>query len=117
MRNVGLTEDLLHTIEQLRTSRQRLITAQDEERRKLERNLHDGAQQQIVALTVKLGLLERIAQGDQQVKMMGRHSSRRTRPTRSKTSATSRAVSTRPCWPTRGWSRRLSRRHASRRCR
>ena len=70
MRNVGLTEDLLHTIEQLRTSRQRLITAQDEERRKLERNLHDGAQQQIVALTVKLGLLERIAQGDQQVRMI-----------------------------------------------
>ena len=65
MRNVGLTEDLLHTIDQLRTSRQRLVTAQDEERRKLERNLHDGAQQQIVALTVKLGLLERIAQGDQ----------------------------------------------------
>ena len=45
------------------TSRQRLVTAQDEERRKLERNLHDGAQQQIVALTVKLGLLERIVEG------------------------------------------------------
>ena len=64
MRNAALTEDLLDTIEQLRTSRQRLVTAQDEERRKLERNLHDGAQQQIVALTVKLGLLERLVERD-----------------------------------------------------
>jgi signal transduction histidine kinase len=64
MRNVGLTEDLLDTIEQLRTSRQRLVTAQDEERRKLERNLHDGAQQRLVALTVRLGLLERLVERD-----------------------------------------------------
>ena len=45
-------------IEDLRASRQRLVTAQDEERRKLERNLHDGAQQQLVALAVKLRLAE-----------------------------------------------------------
>jgi signal transduction histidine kinase len=64
LRNAGLTEDLLDTIEQLRTSRQRLVTAQDEERRKLERNLHDGAQQQLVALTVKVGLLERLVERD-----------------------------------------------------
>ena len=64
MRNAALTEDLLDTIEQLRTSRQRLVTAQDEERRKLERNLHDGAQQQLVALTVKLGLLGRLVERD-----------------------------------------------------
>jgi signal transduction histidine kinase len=64
MRNAGLTEELLDTIQQLRTSRQRLVTAQDEERRKLERNLHDGAQQQLVALTVKVGLLERLVERD-----------------------------------------------------
>jgi signal transduction histidine kinase len=64
LRNVGLTEELLDTIEQLRTSRQRLVAAQDEERRKLERNLHDGAQQQLVALSVKLGLLERLVERD-----------------------------------------------------
>jgi signal transduction histidine kinase len=64
LRNAGLTEELLDSIEQLRTSRQRLVTAQDEERRKLERNLHDGAQQQLVALTVKLGLLERLVERD-----------------------------------------------------
>jgi signal transduction histidine kinase len=60
MRNVALTERLVENIEQLRASRQRLVTAQDEERRKIERNLHDGAQQQIVALAVKLRLLEQL---------------------------------------------------------
>jgi signal transduction histidine kinase len=43
-------------IEDLQASRQRLVTAQDEERRRLERNLHDGAQQQLVALAVKARL-------------------------------------------------------------
>jgi signal transduction histidine kinase len=51
LRNVRLIEDL-------RASRQRLVAAQDEERRKIERNLHDGAQQQLVALAVQLKLLE-----------------------------------------------------------
>jgi signal transduction histidine kinase len=40
-------------IDDLRASRQRLVAAQDEERRRLERNIHDGAQQQLVALAVK----------------------------------------------------------------
>jgi signal transduction histidine kinase len=47
-------------IEELRASRQRLVAAQDEERRKLERNIHDGVQQQLVALNVQLGLLGRV---------------------------------------------------------
>ena len=64
LRNAGLTADLRATIEELRRSRQRLVTAQDEERRRLERNLHDGAQQQLVALNVKLGLLERLVERD-----------------------------------------------------
>ena len=51
-------------IEDLRASRQRLITAQDAERRRLERNLHDGAQQQLVALGVQLGLAQRLAKKD-----------------------------------------------------
>jgi signal transduction histidine kinase len=49
--NAGLIEDL-------RSSRQRLVTAQDEARRRLERNIHDGAQQDLVALSIKLGLAE-----------------------------------------------------------
>ena len=49
--NAGLIEDL-------RASRQRLVTAQDEARRRLERNIHDGAQQDLVALAIKLQLGE-----------------------------------------------------------
>jgi signal transduction histidine kinase len=49
LRNVGL-------VEELRESRRRLVAAQDDERRRLERNIHDGAQQQLVALAVKARL-------------------------------------------------------------
>jgi signal transduction histidine kinase len=53
LKNVGLTAELLERLEELRASRQRLVAAQDAERRRLERNLHDGAQQHLVALKVK----------------------------------------------------------------
>jgi signal transduction histidine kinase len=58
LKNVGLSADLRTRLEELRASRQRLVSAQDVERRRLERNLHDGAQQHLVALKVKLGLAE-----------------------------------------------------------
>jgi signal transduction histidine kinase len=51
-------------IEDLRASRQRLVVAQDEERRRLERDLHDGAQQQLVALAVKQRLAEGLVRKD-----------------------------------------------------
>jgi signal transduction histidine kinase len=60
-RNGRLTAELQATIEELRASRRRLVKAQDEERRKIERNLHDGAQQQLVALSIQLGLLDESA--------------------------------------------------------
>ena len=55
--NAGLVEDL-------RASRQRLVAAQDEARRRLERNLHDGAQQDLVALAIKLRLAGAAADED-----------------------------------------------------
>jgi signal transduction histidine kinase len=48
-------------IDELRASRRRLVEAQDAERRKIERNLHDGAQQQLIALIIQVGLLEESA--------------------------------------------------------
>jgi signal transduction histidine kinase len=51
-------------IEALRDSRRRLVTVQDEERRKLERNIHDGAQQQLVALAVQLKLADGLVERD-----------------------------------------------------
>jgi len=57
LRNVRLVEDL-------RASRRRLVSAQDEERRRLERNIHDGAQQQLVALAVKARLAHQFLERD-----------------------------------------------------
>jgi signal transduction histidine kinase len=64
LRNVGLTADLQARLDDLRASRQRLVTAQDQERRRLERNLHDGAQQHLVAIKVKIGLAEMLLHRD-----------------------------------------------------
>ncbi len=44
--------------EEIRASRARIVRAEDEARRELERNLHDGAQQRLVALSVALRLVE-----------------------------------------------------------
>jgi len=58
---------VLHNVrllEELRASRKRLVEAQDEERRKLERNIHDGVQQQLVALTVRLKLADTLVDRD-----------------------------------------------------
>jgi signal transduction histidine kinase len=60
----GLVLRNVRLIEELRASRQRLVTAQDEERRRLERNIHDGAQQQLVALSVKMRLLKTLTRKD-----------------------------------------------------
>jgi signal transduction histidine kinase len=57
LRNVRLVEDL-------RASRQRIVAAQDERAKALERNLHDGAQQQLVALAVKVRLMESLISKD-----------------------------------------------------
>ena len=57
LRNVQLVEDL-------RASQRRIVSAQDQERRRLERNIHDGAQQQLVALTVKMRLARSLASKD-----------------------------------------------------
>ncbi len=60
----GLVLRNARLIEELRASRQRLVTAQDFERRRIERNIHDGAQQQLVALAVKLRLTESLLDED-----------------------------------------------------
>jgi signal transduction histidine kinase len=64
LRNVGLTSELLQRLDELKASRQRLVAAQDHERRRLERDLHDGAQQHLVALKTRLALAQRLAERD-----------------------------------------------------
>jgi signal transduction histidine kinase len=62
LRNISLNRELEERAEEVRASRRRLIAAQDAERHRLERDLHDGAQQQVVALKVKLGIARTIAE-------------------------------------------------------
>ncbi len=64
LRNVRLTEELRARIDDLQAAQKRLVAAQDDERRRLERNIHDGAQQQLVALTVKLRLADTLIERD-----------------------------------------------------
>lgn len=49
---------------ELQESRARIVASGDAERRKIERNLHDGAQQHLVALAVKLRLIQRLGDAD-----------------------------------------------------
>jgi signal transduction histidine kinase len=53
--------ELAARADDLRISRERLVDAYDEERRKLERDIHDGAQQHLVALVVNLRLAQTLA--------------------------------------------------------
>ena len=56
LRNLQLTSDLRSRVDDLRQSRRRVVALQDQTRRMLERDLHDGAQQRLVALKIKVGL-------------------------------------------------------------
>lgn len=69
LRKRGLTAELRRRLEDLRASRQRLVTSQDEERRRIERDLHDGAQQQLIAIGARLGIAEGRAVDDEQARL------------------------------------------------
>jgi len=57
-------EQLEFRNEELAASRLRIVTAADESRRRIERDLHDGAQQHLVALAVKVGLVKQLMTAD-----------------------------------------------------
>jgi signal transduction histidine kinase len=71
--SLALEHERLHAalrarLEQLRASRARIVAAADAERRELERDLHDGAQQRLVAVALAIRLTRRsIAAGDEQL--------------------------------------------------
>ncbi|HUO71032.1 MAG TPA: histidine kinase [Solirubrobacteraceae bacterium] len=62
--NERLRSDLSTSIRELEASRKRLAWAADEERRRIERDLHDGVQQDLIALRIKLGALQDLAGGE-----------------------------------------------------
>jgi signal transduction histidine kinase len=67
--NGRLHADLRARLEELRGSRARVIDAGQKERQRLERNLHDGAQQRLIALSLELSLLEQRLEGDPEATM------------------------------------------------
>jgi signal transduction histidine kinase len=66
-------DELRRQADELRASRTRIVAATDAERRRIERDLHDGAQQHLVALAVKLRLAQQLSESDpeQAKKMLG----------------------------------------------
>jgi signal transduction histidine kinase len=58
LENGRLQAELRANLEELRGSRERVVQASQEERQRLERNLHDGAQQRLIALSLDLSMLE-----------------------------------------------------------
>jgi len=59
-----LEAELRQTIQELRRSRARVAVAADTERWRIERDLHDGCQQRLIALRIKLALAEEIVGGE-----------------------------------------------------
>jgi signal transduction histidine kinase len=71
LENEQLQADLRARLEELRGSRARIVEAGDSERRRLERNLHDGAQQRLVSLSVGLRLLaSRLTPDSEEAKLL-----------------------------------------------
>ncbi len=64
LENERLTAELRATVSELRASRARIVESADAARRKIERDLHDGAQQRLVALALSLRLARARVDGD-----------------------------------------------------
>jgi signal transduction histidine kinase len=64
LENARLHAESRARLTELRASRERIVAAGDAERRRLERNLHDGAQQRLVAVALQLRLLQNRIRGD-----------------------------------------------------
>ena len=64
LHNARLTAQVRAQLDELQRSRARLVLAVDQERRRLERDLHDGVQQQLLAVALELGRLRRQAVSD-----------------------------------------------------
>jgi signal transduction histidine kinase len=65
LENERLRAELLAKLAELHASRARLVEATDAERRRIERDLHDGTQQRLVSIAMTLGLAESKLAADQ----------------------------------------------------
>jgi len=72
LHNIGLTEQLRVRLAELQASRLRIVAAADDQRRRIERDIHDGAQQQLLTIASTLALAESVAgQDEQRATVMG----------------------------------------------
>ena len=62
--NEALSQEVATQLDEVQASRARIVEAGDRERRRVERDLHDGAQQRLLALTMALRLAQRQASGN-----------------------------------------------------
>ena len=103
--------------EELAASRMRIVEASDAERRRLERNLHDGAQQRLVATSLAVRLAARRVTDDPAAARDARRRRRRARATRWRSCASWRAGCTPPSSPTTACAPRSRPSPTARRCR
>ena len=121
LRNRSLDEALQATLADLRranadlqASRRRLVTTADAERKRIERDLHDGAQQHLVALAVGIRLVrDSLATATRPRTSSCSTSSTAASASRSPSCATWRTASTRRCCATPAWRRRCGPRRSA----
>ena len=110
-----LNDELHARLEELAASRARIVTAGDVERRRLERNLHDGAQQRLVTLALSLRLALAKLESDPGAARTMLANAGDELALRSTSCASSRAASIPRCSPTAGCDRRWRCSRAARR--
>ena len=67
LRNVGLTDQLTERLADLRASRRRIVTAQDDQRRRIERDLREGAERQLLSIASGLTQAQSLAGRDEEL--------------------------------------------------
>ena len=101
--NERLDAELRAKVDELRRSRERMLRIGLEERRRLERDLHDGAQQRLVSMALNIRLARAQAErGPARGRPAARERRARSSTRRSRSCASWRAGSTPPCSPTAG---------------
>ena len=87
---------------ELTASRARIVAAGDQARRRIERDLHDGAQQRLVSLALQLRAAQAAVPPELGDRMLGSTAPSPRPPPRPRNCARSPAASTPRCWPTAG---------------
>ena len=117
LHNERLADEVRAQLAEVQESRRRIVASGEAERRRLERDLHDGAQQRLVALALRLRAIERRAGDRGQIALADELDAVAASSTaRSPTSASSPAASARPCSRSRASGRRSRRSRAGCRC-